>query len=257
MQTTLETNCATCGKPLPKMPPSHLRKYCSQTCAGKAKVRYPQDKTCAVCRRTWVAHTRDQGKNRTCSPECSRRALSEQRKGKPSPQDQRIETPCAVCGKPTKRSPSRMKRITTPVCSYECNGVLRAKSLIGHSGNMKGRKRSDPRYGAENPAWKGGVTYFRKKGNYKPIKYVRCPLDLIAMARKDGYVMEHRLLMARMTGYPLMRVEVVHHADHDPQNNEDTNLELWPTNQAHKLWEGGRCAIGAACRFSPKDSARR
>ena len=157
--------------------------------------------------------------------------------------------PCAVCGTMTKRSPSRLKRITTPVCSRTCNGKLRAVALIPHSGNMKGRKRA-PQYGATNPAWKGGVTYFRKHGNYKPIKYVRCPLDLITMARKDGYVMEHRLIMARMTGYPLLRIEVVHHIDHDPQNNADTNLELWPTNQDHKLWEGGRFVPGVACRVS-------
>ena len=121
---------------------------------------------------------------------------------------------------------------------------------------MKGRKRKDPRYGPDNPAWKGGVTYFRKHGNYKPIKYVRCPVELMPMARKDGYVMEHRLLMARMAGYCLTRTEVVHHIDHDPQNNAPTNLELWPNNQSHKLAEHGRFVIGAVCRFSPRVSAQ-
>lgn len=111
--------------------------------------------------------------------------------------------------------------------------------------------------GPNNPAWKGGVTYFRKHGNYKPIKYVRCPVDLLTMARQDGYVMEHRLLMARMAGYPMTRAEVVHHIDHDPQNNSLDNLELWPTNNAHKLAEHGRFVIGAACRWFPMDSALR
>jgi hypothetical protein len=68
------------------------------------------------------------------------------------------------------------------------------------------------------------------------------------MARADGYVMEHRLVMARMVGRPLMRTECVHHADHNPLNNVPTNLELWPDNRSHKMAEHGRCAEGAANR---------
>lgn len=120
---------------------------------------------------------------------------------------------------------------------------------------MKGRKRSDARYGPQNPAWKGGVTYWRKHGNYPPIKYIRCPDDLLPMARKDGYVMEHRAVMARMAGRLLARHEVVHHINHDPQDNRPANLELWPTNGAHKLAEHGRIALGAACPLFLTDSA--
>jgi hypothetical protein len=91
--------------------------------------------------------------------------------------------------------------------------------------------------GPNNPAWKGGVTYFRKRGNYKSIKYVRCPRAFKSMARKDGYVMEHRLIVARALGWPLLRVEVVHHANHGPQDNRLENLELFASNRDHKLYE--------------------
>lgn len=91
--------------------------------------------------------------------------------------------------------------------------------------------------GDRNPAWKGGVTYFRKHGNYKPIKYVRCPAEYLSMARKDGYVMEHRLIVAQILNRPLLRCEVVHHEDHDPQNNHPHNLTLFASNTAHKLYE--------------------
>jgi hypothetical protein len=91
--------------------------------------------------------------------------------------------------------------------------------------------------GANNPAWKGGVTYFRKHGNYLSIKYVRCPPEFLAMARKDGYVMEHRLLVARAIGRLLLRRETVHHWDHDPENNRRSNLALFASNRDHKLFE--------------------
>jgi len=97
--------------------------------------------------------------------------------------------------------------------------------------------------GPLNPAWKGGVTYFRKRGNYKPIKYVLCPSAWLAMARKDGYVMEHRLIVAGLLGRPLLRSEVVHHVNHDPQDNTPANLELWETNRDHKLHEHGKADL--------------
>jgi len=108
--------------------------------------------------------------------------------------------------------------------------------------------------GANNPAWKGGVTYWRKKGNYPAIKYVRAPEWARPMARKDGYIMEHRLLMATRIGRLLTRTEVVHHIDHDPLNNDPANLELWPSNGSHKAAEHGRVVPGAANRLSLRSS---
>lgn len=109
-----------------------------------------------------------------------------------------------------------------------------------------GRNFPAPKFGSVNPAWKGGVTYRKRRGNYVSVKYVRCPLEFISMARKDGYVMEHRLVMAQMVRRPLLRTECVHHIDHDPLNNFPGNLELWPCNRSHKMAEFGRCADGAA-----------
>jgi hypothetical protein len=149
------------------------------------------------------------------------------------------------------------KGILDPVCSRQCNGTLRGAEWAkhGYKGRAAWTEASRATYrekmsGEQNPAWKGGVTYFRKHGNYKPIKYVRAPSELLPMARKDGYVMEHRATMARMAGYLLTRVEVVHHRNHDPQDNTPSNLELWPDNLTHKTAEHGRCVTGAACRWS-------
>ncbi len=95
----------------------------------------------------------------------------------------------------------------------------------------------------------GGATYRKRHGNYVSVRYVRCPAEFASMARTDGYVMEHRLVMAIWVKRPLLRVECVHHLDHKPLNNPRTNLELWPDNRSHKLAEHGKIADGAANRL--------
>jgi hypothetical protein len=102
--------------------------------------------------------------------------------------------------------------------------------------------------GPKNPAWKGGITLRHRKGNYVKVRYVRAPDWAKPMARKDGYVMEHRLVMAQWCGRLLTRMETVHHVNHKPLENDRTNLELWPDNRSHKLAEHGRFVEGAVNR---------
>lgn len=91
-----------------------------------------------------------------------------------------------------------------------------------------------------------------RKGNYVQVRYVRAPAWAKPMARKDGYIMEHRLVMAEWCGMLLTRAETVHHVDHVPTNNPRSNLELWPDNRSHKLAEHGRFVEGAANRYCPE-----
>lgn len=127
-------------------------------------------------------------------------------------------------------------------CSQPCCG--KAKDwLRKHSANGKGKKcpaKGLPK--EKNPAWKGGVTFFKRKGKYadQSIKYVRCPANMMSMARKDGYVMEHRLAVALEIGRPLTRAECVHHINHDATDNRLENLMLFATNADHKRYEHGQ-----------------
>ena len=169
-----------------------------------------------------------------------------------------ISLPCSVCGKIIKRYACHLKRVKTPVCSYHCNGILRGKELVRHShkGRAAWTEESRRSYlkkmtGPNNPAWKGGVTFFKTHGNYVGVRYIRAPEWAKTMARKDGYVMEHRLVMARLMGRLLSRTEVVNHVDHNPANNNPSNLELYPNNRLHKLAEFHR-AEGVASRLYPK-----
>lgn len=170
---------------------------------------------------------------------------------------------CTVCGQARTMPAAWVRKVKTPSCSRRCNGMLRGAEWKqhGHKGRAAWSDQSKAGYsekmsGANNPAWKGGVTIFKKKGNYSGVRYVRAPTWAQPMARKDGYLMEHRLVMAEWCGYLLTRTEVVHHIDHDPARNPRSNLELWPDNQSHKLAEHGRFVEGAACRYCPEGLAR-
>ena len=59
---------------------------------------------------------------------------------------------------------------------------------------------------------------------------VRCPS--YPGAKPNGYVFEHRLVMARQIGRPLTVDEVVHHINGDRQDNRTENLRL-TTNSEH------------------------
>jgi hypothetical protein len=153
-------------------------------------------------------------------------------------------TVCDLCPTPIYRRRSTLRINRGKFCSRACrNKAHRNTGPRGPNPKLQGRN---------NPAWKGGVTVFKKKGNYTGVRYVRAPQWALPMARKDGYIMEHRLIMAQMCGFLLTRTEVVNHLNHKPYMNAETNLELWPTNADHKRGEVGRFVAGVANRYYPK-----
>lgn len=96
--------------------------------------------------------------------------------------------------------------------------MLRAEGV-----KIKPRGAAQQVYGPGNPAYKAG-RYLNSDG------YVRVLLDpgdpLICMADGKRYVLEHRLVMARLIGRPLLPDESVHHIDGDRANNTPGNLQL-------------------------------
>lgn len=241
----MEKPCINCGKTVVR-PPAHFRKvkhvYCSAECRREYAAKRKQ-KTCPQCGNVFVpAHHH----STYCSPQCAGLAARGVPK-KPQPQRQRrVELTCPVCGKTFWRHLSHAARYENPTCSSHCNGVLRGQEWKehAHKGRAAWTEESEQSYrekmsGPNNPAWKGGATYRKRKGNYpQSVKYVRCPQEFASMARKDGYVMEHRLIMAQHVGRPLLRSEVVHHINHDVTDNRIENLQLFASNGEHKRHEG-------------------
>lgn len=70
-----------------------------------------------------------------------------------------------------------------------------------------------------------------RKGNQRG--YVEVYYPETPMARKDGWVLLHRLVMSKHIGRPLRPEEVVHHINGDPSDNRLSNLMLFANSVAH------------------------
>ena len=155
-------------------------------------------------------------------------------------------TVCARCGKEFYIPNSQKRKGENHYCSRRCNGKVRVQ--VAQKANLlhpeKLRKTEEEKQhlrerftGERNPAWKGGVMLTHHRGNYKGTRDVRCPREFGQMARSNGYVAEHRLVVAQALGRPLLRTEVVHHVNHNPMDNRLENLMLFKSNKDHKMYE--------------------
>jgi ribosomal protein L37E len=84
--------------------------------------------------------------------------------------------------------------------------------------------------GENHPNWNGG-RYMHGDG------YVVVMLEkdspYYSMADTKGYILEHRLVMAKKIGRCLIEGEVVHHINGDKSYNKEENLELLPNDASH------------------------
>lgn len=114
---------------------------------------------------------------------------------------------CIDCGKERWVKPSRGQARNTRC--FDC-GVKYTS------------RRCKARIGTQNPLWKGGRHSHR---GYILIKLF--PTDFFyPMADKEGYVLEHRLVIAKYLGRCLHLWEIVHHKNGIKTDNRIENLQL-------------------------------
>jgi hypothetical protein len=75
----------------------------------------------------------------------------------------------------------------------------------------------------KHPQYKGGRANHHDGYIYV---YVEPDDQMASMRTKQGYVLEHRLVLARKLGRPLSSTEFCHHIDGNRLNNDPINLEL-------------------------------
>ena len=125
----------------------------------------------------------------------------------------RIWAPCKICG--------RARWVSL------CGGNPESSKCKSCASKQRRHRR-----GEECPIWKGG----RQQTKEGYIQVWVAPDDFFAsMRNKNGYVMEHRLIMAKRLRRCLHSWEIVHHKDHIRDHNEDSNLELIQEMQHRQL----------------------
>jgi len=104
-----------------------------------------------------------------------------------------------------------------------------SKALSGKKKSLSHRKKLSENHhdvsGDKNPKWRGGK---RKHLGYYLINKPSHPL-----ARKDGYICEHRLVMEKKLGRYLTRKERVHHINGKKGDNRPENIELFAGTGEH------------------------
>lgn len=123
---------------------------------------------------------------------------------------------------PTRKSHEESKR--TLLKMSEAN-----KGRVPYNKGVRGKDLpyfNSIKRGEDSPMWKGGR--MTTSSGYIFIMNKDHP-----HSNKDGYVLEHRLVMENIIGRYLTKDEVVHHRNKIRDDNKERNLFLFPSNSAH------------------------
>lgn len=108
------------------------------------------------------------------------------------------------------------------------------QSFISAVLRRAGLAKSDSYYAKaeRHGSWKGGRTI--AAGGYVRV-LVNGSDPMVVMGNNSNYVLEHRLVMARHLGRPLLPTETVHHKNGKRDDNRLENLELWASRHPHGI----------------------
>ena len=147
---------------------------------------------------------------------------------------------CPDCGK--ERWVALYKNNPVSIRCAACASKGANNNFYGkhHTEETKDKKRgkNNPNYGnygKESFAWMGG----RKKDNEGYISvWIEPTHQYSMMINSNGYVYEHRLIMAQYLGRALDEKEVVHHINEVRDDNRIENLQLFKNNAEHLAYHG-------------------
>lgn len=136
---------------------------------------------------------------------------------------------CSVSCARIVNTAKHRQQVPTKICDFcgkEFLGRSRNRTKDHYRHHYCSRPCAQKAHSGENsPHWTGGRTQ-RPDGYIDLCGPALVPEAYHSMLRKDGRVMEHRIVMAKSLGRPLEIWEVVHHKDGVRNHNALDNLEL-------------------------------
>lgn len=106
---------------------------------------------------------------------------------------------------------------TAIATKLRCGQTVVSKVLISAGLRSKGRAS-----GPDHGSWKGGIV---ERDGYL-LEMIPHDHPMVSMRTRNGYVMQHRLVMAMHLQRPLNSHETVHHINGDRSDNRIENLQL-------------------------------
>lgn len=137
----------------------------------------------------------------------------------------RVPLSCSSCGKERFITDTEVNRTRRSLSTF-CRVCFSKQSQKG-------------KFGSASAGWRGG----RHIRNGYVYTYARGHPN----ATKDGYVMEHRLVMESVLGRQLLSQENVHHKNGIKDDNRVENLELWKRSQPYGVREADYHCPGCRC----------
>lgn len=133
---------------------------------------------------------------------------------------------CNFCGKSFDINPrlgtlwlekTNRGRYCSRYCYYDARKGLRVSQIT----EFKKGKNPELHWN-----WKGGRTI-------TPLGYIQIRMPNHPNSNSRGYIFEHRYIMEQSIGRYLKKPEVVHHINHDKQDNRIENLRLFESHSEH------------------------